>query len=28
MWGLIAATERTKAPAQEQAVDDRLLFRP
>jgi hypothetical protein len=28
MWGLIAATERAKAQAQEQAADDRLLFRP
>jgi hypothetical protein len=28
MWGLIAATERSKAHAQEPAADDRLLFRP
>jgi hypothetical protein len=28
MWGLIAATERTKAHAQEPAADDRLLLRP
>ena len=27
MWGLIAATERTKAHAKELAADDRLLFR-
>ena len=28
MWGLIAATERTRAQAQERAADDRLLLRP
>ena len=27
MWGLIAATERTKAHAQAPAADDRLLLR-
>jgi hypothetical protein len=28
MWGLIAATERSKAPAQQPAADDRLLSQP